>query len=197
MRISTHMVFCKSHREMASELLGEALVPAVMADVLMARHGVRLPHGSDDDSSDADSVDMWDTPHSSHTRLRRHETKSIFIRDWRVGTIAPEPADTPVSLKEGRLVRAGEPLSAGADLRVLTRSAADFDVQRRKEQQTVGGSALSLISVTSWRFRGDTDASWVTTKSLKGPLRIADGRTKEALYHTTTQPHCALVCLPY
>jgi len=67
----------------------------------------------------------------------------------------------------------------------------------RDQHNTVGGSALSLFLVTSWRFRGDTDTSWVATKSPKGPLRSADGRTKEAPCHTTTQPHCAFVCLPY
>jgi len=63
--------------------------------------------------------------------------------------------------------------------------------------EIVGGSALSLFLVTSWRFRGDTDTSWVTTKSPNVPIQIADGRTKEVPCHTTTQPHCAIVCLPY
>jgi len=53
----------------------------------------------------------------------------------------------------------------------------------------------SSFSVTSWQFGGDTDTSWVATKSPKGPLRSADGRSKEAPCHTTTQPHCAFVCL--
>jgi len=61
----------------------------------------------------------------------------------------------------------------------------------------VGGFALPLFLVTSWRFRSDTDTSWVATTSPKGPLRSAKGRTKGARCHTTTQPHCAFICLPY
>ena len=42
----------------------------------------------------------------------------------------------------------------------------------------VGGSTLPLVVVASWRFRVDTDRSWVATKSPTVPLRSADGRTK-------------------
>ena len=61
----------------------------------------------------------------------------------------------------------------------------------------VGGSALPLLLVSSWRCSDDTDTSWVSTKFPNGPLRSADGRTKEVPCHASTQPQCAYNCLQY
>jgi len=129
-RVSARMDFCPSHHKLAAAMPGEPLVAAGLIGLIMARQVVRFPPDSDDDSSISDSVDLCDTPHASHTRLRRYETERICSRLWLVGPVVPEPADVLVSLRQGRLMKGGEQMAVRIGLRLVTKSVADFVIAR-------------------------------------------------------------------
>jgi len=137
-RMSAHMAFCPSHHKVAAARPGEPLVAAGLIGLIMARQVVRFPPDSDDESFMVDSLDLWDTPHASHTRLRRYETEIIFSRLWLVGSVVPEPADVLVSFRQGCLMKAGEQMSVRIGLRFVTKSVADFVIARHARAQKAG-----------------------------------------------------------
>jgi len=171
------MAFCAKHAKVVAAPAGDPLISAVEAKSIMTQRAAefQFPSVAEDEevvnneAGTAQSAGSIDTPHSRHTHLRRYYSETIFSRVCSVVSSLPEPSDTVIEMRTGRILRRGDVFTTRDQPRVLPRSVAVM-VQRRCASGVIA-KGLASDAAAPQPVAGDRPAALAEDGASRGERR--------------------------